>query len=155
VHGISPVHSADSTSPWRVIRQGSPLTRETSLDTVRRWADHMEAREDEAQQRNYTTETCTPLSTTWGRLQPARNSLNGAASSTPESSTRRRQLADWLEVWLRRMCPRAKRVLYIREDQEAFSQLLGCLRNFPTNLSTPRLPPSTNQGTSQKLFMYT
>ena len=106
MQGISHVHSADSTPPCRVIRQGSPERHHLTLCDAGLiiWR-----REDGAQQVYH------PLITRLrhARLSPhhgegCRNSLNGAASSTPESSTRRRQLADWLEVWPRRICPRAR-----------------------------------------------
>jgi hypothetical protein len=104
-------------------------------------------REDEAQQVYHPL--ITPLR--HARLPPhhgegCRNSLNGAASSTPERSTRRRQLADWLEVWPRRMCPRASEYCIHPRGSESISSILHCLDCLKKlAIPTPRPPLSSNQ----------
>ena len=148
------MHSADSTPPSRVIRQGLPVRHHlTRCDTgliIRR-------RQDEPQQQILPTNYNRPrdmhasLSTPWGR-PPAGTALNGAASSTPEqlhsSSSTRRLVRSGLAAYV---CPRANQV-HPRERGSKSLFFLNCLhvyeclqKLFDKTLPQPRLPLSTNQ----------
>ena len=156
------MHSADSTPPSRVIRQGSPerhhLTRCDTGLIIRR-------RQDEPQQQILPTNYNRPrdmhasLSTPWGR-PPAGTALNGAASSTPEqlhsSSSTRRLVRSGLAAYV---CPRANQV-HPRErgSKSLFFFSIACMcmnayRNFPTKLSHNRdCHYQPTKGTSLKTY---